>query len=91
MFETTWEIVEEDSCYDFYDNKIDPLIQKILIQRGIKEEEEMYEFLSSKPQKTYDPFLMKNMVAVVKRIVKYIKEQKSIWIYGDYDVGATRF
>jgi len=86
MVETIWEMAEEQVEHLFCDSEIEPLIQKILIQKGITSIDEMYEFLSPKPQKTYDPFLMKNMDAIVKEIIRGIEAQKSIWIYGDYDV-----
>ena len=37
---------------------INPIIVKLLEKRGITSREEMDEFLSDKPKKTYDPFLL---------------------------------
>lgn len=71
---------------------IHPVIRQILIQRGIAEPEDMNEFLSSKPQKTYDPFLMKGMEQAVKLILTAAQAGQKICIYGDYDsdgVNAT--
>ncbi|QEK11497.1 single-stranded-DNA-specific exonuclease RecJ [Crassaminicella thermophila] len=82
MFETNWEIINEDKDID----DTDSIIKKILRNKGITSDEEIEEFLSSKPKKTYDPYLLKNMREVVEKIIKYINEKKSIWIYGDYDV-----
>ncbi|HHY90682.1 MAG TPA: single-stranded-DNA-specific exonuclease RecJ [Clostridiales bacterium] len=86
MVETIWEMAEEQAEHLFYDSEIEPLIQKILIQKGITSIDEMHEFLSPKPRKTYDPFLMKNMAEIVQEVIRAIEAQKNIWIYGDYDV-----
>lgn len=47
--------------------------------------EDMVEFLSEKPQKTYDPFLLPDMEAGVDLILSEIKNNSRICIYGDYD------
>ena len=64
----------------------DLLILELLKKRGIEKEEDIVEFLSEKPQKTYDPFLLLNMKAGVDFVLKAIREKKKIFIYGDYDV-----
>ena len=46
-------------------NQINPIIVELLAKRGIRGEAEINEFLSEKPQKTYDPFLLLNMEAGV--------------------------
>lgn len=48
--------------------EINPIIIQLLKNRGIDSEEEMLEFLSDKPQKTYDPFLLPDMEAGVDLI-----------------------
>ena len=67
-------------------NDINPKILELLALRGITEPDDIAEFLSTKPKKTYNPFLLLNMEAGVDFILKAIKEQKSICLYGDYDV-----
>lgn len=64
---------------------INPIITELLNKRGICSEEDIEEFLSEKPQKTYDPFLLLNMEAGVDLIMSAIKANKHICIYGDYD------
>ena len=86
MFETRWHMLENDNDNEIENKGIHPIISKILRHKGITDGVEMEEFLSDRPQKTYDPYLMKNMDKVVELISSYIKEKKSIWIYGDYDV-----
>ncbi len=65
---------------------IHPLIQRLLIQKGIKKKKDIAEFLSSTPKNTYDPSLMKNMDESVRVILKAISDKKTICVYGDYDV-----
>ncbi len=65
--------------------KINPIILDLLNKRGIETEEDIKEFFSETPQKTYDPFLLLNMEAGVDFVLKGIKEKKNICIYGDYD------
>ena len=65
--------------------KLQPKILELLNKRGICTEEEIDEFLSDKPQKTYDPFLLLNMEAGVDFILSSIEENERICIYGDYD------
>jgi len=67
-------------------NDINPKILELLSLRGISKEEDIVEFLSSKPKRTYDPFLLLNMEAGVDFILNAIKEGKNICLYGDYDV-----
>ena len=64
---------------------INPIIKKLLNNRGIETEEDILEFLSDKPQKTYNPFLLPDMEAGVDLILSEIEKKSNIWIYGDYD------
>lgn len=65
--------------------KISPVLVKILRNRGISSDEDIREFLSGLPQKTYDPFLLKDMEEGVDLILSYIRNGDDICIYGDYD------
>ncbi|MCQ2550826.1 MAG: single-stranded-DNA-specific exonuclease RecJ [Clostridia bacterium] len=64
---------------------IHPVITELLRQRGLVTEEDIQEFLSAKPQRMYDPFLLFNMKAGVDLIVSTLKENGRICVYGDYD------
>ena len=66
-------------------NNINPVILELLNKRGIFDEDDIIEFLSEKPQKTYNPFLLLNMEAGVDLILSAIRQDKKICIYGDYD------
>ena len=66
--------------------RIDPMLLKILKRRGITDREEIEEFLSDKPCKTYDPFLLSNMEEGVDFILSALNSGKRLCVYGDYDV-----
>lgn len=67
------------------DMNLNPIIRNLLKKRGIETEEDIIEFLSDKPQKTYNPFLLPDMEAGVDLILSEIEKNSKIWIYGDYD------
>ncbi len=71
---------------DIEDLNINPLVKKILVNRGFDTTIEAENFLFPKLENLYDPFLLKDMDKVIKRIRKAIENDESIWIYGDYDV-----
>lgn len=66
-------------------NDINPVIIELLNKRGVFSEDDIIEFLSEKPKKTYDPFLLLNMGAGVDLILSVIGRNEEICIYGDYD------
>jgi single-stranded-DNA-specific exonuclease len=57
-------------------NDINPKILELLSLRGISQQEDIVEFLTSKPKRTYDPFLLLNMEEGVDFILSAIKDQK---------------
>lgn len=64
---------------------IGPVIKKLLNKRGVVAEEDVTEFLSPSPRRTYDPFLLKNMEEGVALILEAAVSGDRICIYGDYD------
>lgn len=69
--------------------KPEDILGALLEIRGISSEEEIEEFLSDRPQKTYDPFLLLNMEAGVDLLLSEIKNNTRICIYGDYDADGV--
>ncbi len=65
--------------------QISNTIIKLLHKRGIQEQEDITEFLSPSPRRTYDPFLLKNMEEGVSLILEEAVKGSRICIYGDYD------
>ena len=64
---------------------ISPIIKEILAKRGITEENDIREFLSDRPQRTYDPFLLSDMREGVDLVLSAVDSDENICIYGDYD------
>ena len=65
------------------------IFKEILYKRGLKNEADISEFLSDRPQKTYDPFLLLNMEAGVDLLLSEINSGNKICIYGDYDADGV--
>ncbi len=59
---------------------------RTLINRGIKTVEEARSFLDMNADVLHDPFLFRDMEAVVERIGLAIRKGEKITVYGDYDV-----
>lgn len=68
-------------------SKLHPLIEQILVKRGLLTTEQQEEFLSPDySANLHDPFLMTDMKTAVDRIILAIKGHEDIVIYGDYDI-----
>ena len=77
----------EELCKEL---KINKVLCKLLVQRGITTEEQAQKFFRPTLEKhLYDPFLMKDMGKAVERIDRAINNKEKILIYGDYDVDGT--
>src|SRR3989338_4443283 len=62
------------------------LLNLLLERRGIKSPEEKEKFLNPDYERDiYDPFLILNMERAVERILRGMKNNEHIVIYGDYD------
>lgn len=68
---------------------IDPVLARLLTQRGITTFQQAREFFRPSIANLHDPFLMTDMDKAVGRIRKAIENQEKILIYGDYDVDGT--
>ena len=66
--------------------KIPELLSRVLLNRNITTEEEIRIFLEPTRNDFGDPFLMPDMGKAVDRIIKAIKTNEKVVIYGDYDV-----
>ena len=69
--------------------KIDRILDEILNKRGIVTAEAREEFLSPRPSRTYDPFLLDGMEAGVDLLISTAKSGGCICIYGDYDADGV--
>jgi len=86
---TIWTFSKQDlgdiDKYGKVFNK-DPLITKLLLERGLRTEKEVNDFLNPRIEDLRDPLLLLDMDKAVERINRAITENASVWIYGDYDV-----
>ena len=89
-----WNILSfDDRDIMFLSQKfgINDILAKLLLARGIREEDDVANFLDPKLKNVLiDPFLLKDMDKAVSRVVESIKNKEKITVFGDYDVdGAT--
>ena len=68
---------------------IDPILAKLLVQRGIRTYKEARSFFRPDLNELHDPFLMKDMDKAADRILYAIEKKEKILVYGDYDVDGT--
>ncbi len=66
--------------------KTSPLIARILHNRGLDEIEAIRRFLNPKLTDLHPPELMDGIDVAVERLVRAIRDEEKICIYGDYDV-----
>lgn len=69
--------------------KVNPIVSRLLVQRGIQTFEEARTFFRPSIVHLHDPFLMKDMRNAVQRIIEAINKDEKILLYGDYDVDGT--
>ncbi|MBD3300222.1 MAG: single-stranded-DNA-specific exonuclease RecJ [Candidatus Moranbacteria bacterium] len=67
-----------------------PFVQTLLYQRGIKTKKEAEEFFNLDYEEGLnDPFLLSGMNKAVNRILRSVKKNEKIAIYGDYDADGV--
>ncbi len=69
--------------------KIHHQLCNLLAQRGIDSFESAKNFFRPQLSQLHCPWLMKDMDIAVQRILKSIKENQKILVFGDYDVDGT--
>ena len=68
---------------------IDPVLARLLVQRGIGTFQEARAFFRPSLDNLHDPFLMKDMDKAVERVEAAVRSGEKILVYGDYDVDGT--
>jgi single-stranded-DNA-specific exonuclease len=68
---------------------INPVLNKILIQRGIETFDKAKQYFRPQLDRLHDPWLMKDMKEAVYRIVSAFNNHEKILVFGDYDVDGT--
>ncbi len=66
-----------------------PVVVDLLEKRGIDNEEKLNIFLNPNDDCFYDPFLLKGMDKLVKRVNRAIEKKEKVLIFGDYDVDGV--
>ncbi len=88
-----WKIAEENDTGLIKDLasklNVNPIISKLLIQRGIYSFDKAKAFFRPEISFLHDPFYMKDMDKAVSRLNDAIFNEENILIYGDYDVDGT--
>lgn len=69
--------------------KIHPILCAILAQRGISTYEKAKHYFRPQLNDLHDPWLMKDMLKAVKRILLAMERKEKILVFGDYDVDGT--
>lgn len=69
---------------------IDPVIARIMRNRGLTDLDEMEYYLHGDEKDLIDPHLLKDVNLAAEIILKKVKEQKKIRIIGDYDIDGIQ-
>lgn len=65
------------------------IILQLLFNRGLIDKGRIEVFFQPDKIRLSDPFLFKNMAAAAALVIKHIKEQNLIVVYGDYDADGV--
>jgi single-stranded-DNA-specific exonuclease len=85
-----WDIMPKAPEEFVKDTSYNEITVQLLFNRGIVKKEEIELFFQEDYDRAmYDPFLFRDMAAAVELIIKHIKEQNQIVIYGDYDADGV--
>jgi single-stranded-DNA-specific exonuclease len=83
------EIPEEDLRELLSIKGLQPVMARLLWQRGIRTEADLRSFFNTEIAAIHDPFLMKDMDKAVARLESAMANGEKIMIFGDYDVDGT--
>ena len=68
---------------------IPPLVAQVLRNRGVRDADQARTFLESRLNGLNDPESLPGAVEAADRVVKAVRDDRSIVIYGDYDVDGV--
>jgi len=69
--------------------RIPAVAAQILLHRGIEDAEQAIQFLHARKTSLEDPERLPGAVEAAERIVRAVRDQRPILIYGDYDVDGV--
>lgn len=85
-----WEESEEGTAKKLSERlNLPPLVARLLVQRGYRDEESARTFLYGDESGLHDPYLLSGMAEAVSRIRQAGDRQEKIRIYGDYDADGV--
>ena len=91
MMEEQWYLYKKKADFEQIGHKfqIDPVIARLIRNRDVIGNEEIYKYLHGSLSDISDPFLMKGVKEGVKILKDKIREGKTIRIISDYDVDGV--
>ena len=92
MINKEWQYKEyltSDQLHIKNEYALPDIISKVMAVRGLTNRNLVRPFFHSNKKNLHDPFLMDDMDNAVSAIIDQIKSNKSILVYGDYDVDGT--
>jgi len=69
--------------------KVNPIVARILMNRGLTSPQEAQDFMNSGPSSLHSPFLLPDLPKALDRIRVALKQKEKIVVYGDYDVDGV--
>jgi len=88
--EKVWQVLPKiESDFISKNPEYNQVILQLLFNRGIKTPEEIKAFFNDNYDDLADPFSFNDMKPAVELIIKHVKEQNKIVIYGDYDADGV--
>ena len=87
-----WKIIsanEEEVIQLQHSLGINKTLCSILVQRGINRFDKAHNYFRPQLSHLHDPWIMKDMLKAVTRIISAINNNEKILVFGDYDVDGT--
>ncbi|MEH7384112.1 single-stranded-DNA-specific exonuclease RecJ [Bacillus sp. JJ1521] len=69
--------------------QVTPLVASLLVNRGLTTARTAREFIEPDSLEFHDPFLLDQMDTAIERIMKAIKNEERILVFGDYDADGV--
>ncbi len=84
MAHTHWKLLSENEAPPEFAG-VDPLVSKLLYNRGVNSSSEAETFLKADQRLAIDPFMLPDMHLAVNRVYKALFSGEKIAVYGDFD------
>lgn len=86
-----WILLKKGADFQTIGEKyhIDPLIVRLIRNRGIETEQEIEQYLYAAKESFHDPFLLKDMDKACELLVQKLLQERNIRVIGDYDIDGV--